>query len=223
MSQQLEIHLNDSICKVYQGNARRVFYSTEEAVALALLKIKPTSLTNQVQWADFMAGSGIAFGVIGNKTITLIQSPARTRTIHWEKLETSVDLTVDIPPLLWAIKMIGPKLVKTQLWLVRNGFEQKLSVISTDACLHYFPYGNVYSHGGVCWGHVEVNAIKHPSEVEETFFKSSFNNDLWAPLALSITDARLPDLVQKVKTKLPVPPAASYTKSVVSVIHEMVK
>ena len=223
MSEQLEIHLKDGTCKIFQGQARRVFYSTDEALALALLKMRPANSDHQIQWADFLPSHGIAFGVTGHKTITLICVPEVTRTIRWEKAEISVNLTVCTPPLLWAVKMVGSKLIKTQLWLIKKGFEQKLSTTLPDHCLHYFPYGNVYNYGDVCWGHANINQIKHPSEVDGAFFSSVFNGDLWAPLAFGAADTRLYNLVDRVGKELPIPPAANYVTSVASVVREMVR
>jgi hypothetical protein len=47
--------------------------------------------------------------------------------------------------------------------------------------LYSFPYGNVYDHGGICWGTANIPKIAKPMDlvgVLAAFFDSNFNGDL---------------------------------------------
>ena len=221
---EMEIHITpDGLCKVIQGKSRRVFYSTEEAIGLALLKINPAQVGPTVNWIDFLDSKGLAIGAVGDKALTLLTVPAKERTLPWRRGTISRELKVTMPPLLIATRFIKGRLNKAQIWLIRPGFEEKLSTASSDPCLSPFPYGNVYNTGIICWGTTVIRDISHPNEVEGVFFHSGFNGDLWSGGALGITETTLPDLVTRVEGKLPVPATSAFTKSVSAVAQDITR
>lgn len=223
MSRELQIHIKDGKCKVIEGAAKRVFWSTEEAVGLALLKLNPTlQATISVPWQDFLAARGVAFAAAGDKSLNLIVYTNQKRTIQFRRGSgVGQELVIKLPPLLVATSFKDNHLVKTQLWVIKPGMENRLSTTSTDATLCPFPYGNVYSHGGVCWGTTLIRDLRQPGEVVDAFFNSGFNGDLYTASYLGIRDVQLPDLIARVGEDLPVPPATMYTKSVATMAQEI--
>ena len=102
---EMEIHLTNGLCKIIQGNARRVFYSTEEAVGLALLKLHGVNnIAREMCWVDFLSTKGLAVGMAGNKVFTLLTIPANKRTITYahygSDLSEGRDYVVTFPPCL---------------------------------------------------------------------------------------------------------------------------
>ena len=216
----LEIHvLKNGRCRVFQGEARRVFYSTEEAVALALLKVNPAQEdVGSMTWMDFLTTHGIAIGRRGTTIITMMVRPAKMRTVPWRATrhgeEPLQSLVATFPPLLILTRMVDAKLVKSFMYMIQPGKEQSLTTRGSDRCLVPFPYGNVYDYGKICWGTVATTEIAHPCEVEDLFFKSGFNGDLWTADVLDIEDASLADLVERTGGDLPSPPVSAYGTSV---------
>jgi len=220
---KMEIHVGeDGLCKIFQGKSRRVFHSTGELVGLALLGIKPEQTNaGTIHWTDYLAKKGLAFGALGNKAITLQICPTHKRTITWKIDNRTRELEVEFPNLLFAIRFVNGSLNKTGIWVIQPGFEGTLCVTSTDARLNYFPYGNVHSTGIVCWGRIHTTDIREPSEVEEIFFRSGFNEDLWVGSMIGESGNNLPEVVENYRGKLPLP--YNYTKSVASVVQDMVR
>ena len=214
-SERLEVHIENGLCKIFQGEARRVFYSTEEAVALALLKINPAQDVGSMKWMDFLSTHGIAIGQRGTTVITVMAYPAKMRTVQWRATsrgeEPLQSLDAIFPPLLILTQMTGATLVKSFMYLIKPGKERLLNVTGSDPCLAPFSYGNVHVSGKICWGTVATNGIAHPSEVEDLFFKSGFNGDLWH---LDVEDESLADLVKRTEGRLPSPPVSAHNISV---------
>ena len=223
MNEPLEIHITPGQpCKVIQGVARRTFYSTEEAIALALLKMGNDTAIS-VDWIDFLSSKGIAIGARRNVSLTLLVIPAKKRTITWQRGELIRELKVVLPSLLIASKFTTGRLTKTTLWIVKPGFESKLSTSGTDPVLALFPYGNVYGNGAICWGTTPIQDLKNPIEVEDAFFNSGFNGDLYYPRNIGAEEVTLPDLVKRVGEELPMPSTDRYLKSVSNVAQDIAR
>lgn len=179
---EMEIHIKDGKVKVFEGTARRVFHTTEEALGLSLLKLNPASGggTVELKWVDLLGQRGLAIAPVGGKLLCLQTFAAHKRTIPYRKNDLSQDFTVTIPDILMASNFKDGNLQKAMLYVVKPGMLSKLSVTSTDPTLTYWPYGNVYSHAGICWGTTPIRDIHSPQDAFDAFFASGFNGDLFA-------------------------------------------
>ena len=229
----MEIHLTNGLCKIIQGNARRVFYSTEEAVGLALLKLHGVSnIAREICWVDFLSTKGLAVGMAGNKVFTLLTIPAKKRTISYahygEDLSESRDYIVTFPACLLAVTMerehrsdSGEHMIKALLYVIHPDWLTKLTTTLGEASLAPFPYGNVYNHATICWGTTAISDIHHSTDVEEMFFGTTFNKDLWHPRDLVTACGNLPEFIAQTKGKLTLP--TSFPTSVTSAIAQLVR
>lgn len=223
MNTELEIHVKkDGRVKVFEGPERRVFHSTEEAVGLALLKLNPEQVHTEAKWVDFLPQKGIAIGTVGNKSLTLLACPPVERTVTIRRgSETETEHKIHTPALLFATRFERGRLVKSMLFVIKKEFEKRLTVASTDpAVLAPFPYGNVYTHGGICWGTTRTQDLAHPSEVEGAFFGSGFNTDLFTT-ACGGGDRSFHAMIERTKGVLPVP--TTYTKAVANVAQDIAR
>lgn len=181
MSTEMEIHIKDGRVKVFEGPSRRVLHTTEEALGLSLLKLNPQNQGNvELRWVDMLGTRGLAIAPSGSRVLCLQTFPSHKRTLPFRRGDMSRDYTVTIPDVLMATNFKDGGLQKASLWVVRKDFLPKLSATSTDPTLCYWPYGNVYSHGGICWGTTPVRDIHSPQEAFDAFFNSGFNGDLFA-------------------------------------------
>ncbi len=81
-----------------------------------------------------------------------------------------------IPPVLIKLVFEDEKLYSTYLWATDSSFLRL-----HNPPLYYFPYGNVYSDGRLCWGSVKYRSDYSPSSVDynmSLIFTSSYNDDL---------------------------------------------
>lgn len=178
--QNMEIHIKDGRCKVFEGPSRRVFHTTEEALGLALLKLNPQNLgTVELRWVDMLGTRGLAVATAGPQLLCLQTFPSHQRTIPLRRGDVNRDYIATIPDTLMATNFKNGSLQKASLWVVRTGMLPKLSATSTDPTLAHWPYGNVYSYGGICWGTTPVRDIHSPQDAFEAFFASAFNGDLF--------------------------------------------
>lgn len=227
MNQQLEIHIKDGKCKVFEGPSRRVFFATEESIGLALLRLNPSSMTGAVDihWQDFLADRGVAMALSGDRVLTMLLYPSQKRTIQYIRGETREDYTLTFPTLLMAVSFRAGRMEKSQLWCVKPGMEKKLSTGSSDPALAMFPYGNVYAHGGICWGTTPIKDIRQPSDAIEAFFNSGFNGDLYSPgmLVEGRTATGRGSLHELLRSKIELPGIVDtmYTKPVDAVAQDI--
>lgn len=178
--QNMEIHIKDGRCKVFEGTSRRVFYTTEEALGLSLLKLNPQNVGSvELRWVDMLGTRGLAIAPSGSQLLCLQTFPSHQRTLPFRRRDVNREYIVTIPDVLMATNFKNGSLQKASLWTVRAGFMAKLSVTSTDPTLAHWPYGNVYSHGGICWGTTPVRDIHSPQDAFDAFFSSGFNGDLF--------------------------------------------
>lgn len=220
----MEIHLKDGLCKVVEGEGKRTFFSTEEAVGLFLLKHNPESAIAQVNWQDFLRSKGLAFAMQGIKALTLLVTPAQTKTITYGPSGSVHEAVVKVPAMLWASKLQGTVLVRSSIWCIKPGFEPQLSVESTDPCLAAWPYGNVYNHGGVCWGTTNTREIRQATEIEDLFFGSVFNGDLSYITNCGVAEHSLSTLLTRLGKKDAVLPSpTNYPQNVAQVTKDLLR
>lgn len=219
----LEIHIKSGVCKVIEGPARQVRYTTEEAVGLALLKINRNASRVALVWNDFLASRGVAMGMSSKNMLTAMVLPAQTRDIEWRRNSSKHLLKLTFPACLLLVNFEGPTLRKSSLWVIKPGMEGKLGINDPDGVLCAFPYGNVYSHGGICWGTTLTRDCHSPGEIEQAFFTSGFNGDLWYPQQFEGTGDTLPAHVAAHGSILAAPAASQCNKSVSSAVQEVAR
>lgn len=204
----MDVSIKGSQCKVIYGPAKRVIYTTEEALGLALLGLNENNSSGQTfDWMDFLQSHGLAICCRGTKSMTIHLSPSKMRTILYTVSSSGAGekLVMTTPPLLITSVFDNKRLVNSGMFVVKAGLEHKLSVTLQEAVLAHFPYGNVHNHGGICWGHAATADIKNPIDVEESFFNSAFNHDLFDPASCGVVDASLGTMVKRTEGILPSP------------------
>ena len=228
----LEIHIKDGQCKVIEGIGRRVFRTTEEALGLALLRLNPATATGNIalNWTDFLADRGVAMALSGDRALTLLKYPSFTRSIVYRRGDSETqNYNITFPPLLWAMSFRTGRLVKSQLWAIKAGMESRLSTTGTENVLACFPYGNVYAHGGVCWGTTRLTDVRQPGDVHETFFASEFNGDLYTRSYIGVRDEGLQGYLHRITNGgqatgiLNQPVESTFTTSVSAVTQDIAR
>lgn len=227
---QLQIEVFEHTCRVLEGASKRVFYATPESIGLALLRLAPEQASRglQLSWMDYLGDRGIAMTVAGESFITLLTFPAMMRPVPYRRGGgvAPADYTAIFPPLLLAVHFKNGRLLKASLWVIKAGFEKKLGVGGAENCLAAFPYGNVYDHGGVCWGTTPIKDLRTPAEMLPAFFDSGFNGDLWSPNSLGLTGplaGYVAYLTAKDGTALSLPTDGRYTKSMAALVQDIVR
>ncbi len=220
--QDMEIHIKDGRCKVFEGPSRRVLYTTEEALGLALLKLNPQNQGSvDLRWLDMLGTRGLAVAPSGTRLVCLQTFPSHQRSLPYRRGDVSREYTVTIPDVLMASSFKDGSMQKASLWIVRPGFREKLSVTSNDPTLSYWPYGNVYNHGGICWGTTPVRDIHTPQDAFDAFFTSGFNGDLYAYDGAGLLNFL--DTVKKGTGVFPVQPAERFTQTCASVVQNITR
>lgn len=220
--QDREIHIKDGRVKVFEGPSRRVMYTTEEALGLSLLKLNPQNVGNvELRWVDMLGSRGLAIAPSGSRLVCLQTFPAHQRTIPFRRGDVSREYTVTIPDVLMATNFKDNSLQKASLWVVRPDFLKKLTATSTDPTLAYWPYGNVYTHGGICWGTTPVRDIHTPQDAFDAFFTSGFNGDLFAYNSTGLLNFL--DTVKRDGGAFPLWPAERYTQTCASVVQAIAR
>jgi hypothetical protein len=227
MSQPLEIHIDGhGKVKVIEGLGRRVFHSTEEAVGLALLRLNPAvGATIDLTWQDFLADRGVAMALTGDQVLTLLVIPAASRTLQYGRGSTDESFPIIVPTLLVATSFRTQRMERSQVWCVKPGSDKMLTCGSADPVLAPFPYGNVFNHGGICWGTTNIRDIRTPVDMLQTFFASNFNGDLYNPgMFASRTTPGMESLLGLLRTQQPALPLlqdTAYGKSVAAVGQDL--
>lgn len=219
----MEIHIKGGKVKVFEGPARRVFHTTEEALGLSLLKLNPSEggATVELRWVDLLGSRGLAIAPAGGKLVCLQTFPSHKKTLNYIRGDVNQPFTVTIPDVLMATNFKDGHLQKASLYVVKPQMLGKLSTTSTDPTLTYWPYGNVYSHAGICWGTTPIRDIHSPQEAFDAFFSSGFNGDLFAMDSsglLNFLKARAAG-----DGIYPVQPASSFTVNCVSVAQAIAR
>lgn len=80
--------------------------------------------------------------------------------------------SIPYPELCFALKYNSGLLNESRVYAVRD-----------ENTLCYYPYGNVYESGKICWGgyqHKLVDSIKDSELTAQKFYELPTNNDLWS-------------------------------------------
>lgn len=178
----LDISIKGGRCKVTDGDTKRVFNTTEESLGLYLLKLNPQAegRSGAIRWVDQLGKRGIAVGHLGDETYTLTVFPAQKREILFGRGDTTRRYTVTLPEIFLPAVFAKGKLRKALMMVVKPGQTERLAVGNTDGQLAYYSYGNVYNHGGICWGSTPTRELQTVDDVYDAFFGSAFNGDLYA-------------------------------------------
>lgn len=184
----LDISIKGGRCKVTEGPTKRVFHTTEELLGLYLLRLNPATsgASSAVKWVDQLGKRGMAVGTLGDKTLTLTVFPANKRTIAFGRGDTNKEYTVTLPDVFMPCAFKDGRLMKALMYIIKPGQKDRLSVTNSDGQLSFYPYGNVYNHGGICWGSTSLRDVRTPDEAYEAFFGSAFNGDLYSFNALGL-------------------------------------
>lgn len=82
------------------------------------------------------------------------------------------------PISLFIFRVVGKKVLWTRLCALKRPF------FTFEDIAYRFPYGNVYSHFGVCWGGVKklglssINSYNDLTTIINAFYTTGFNGDL---------------------------------------------
>jgi hypothetical protein len=224
----LEIHQinfpngSRGVCEVIAGPDRKIVRTTTHAVGIALLGVQgeeDASTTGDIRWTDYLSTHGLAVGTRGKMTYTLAFVPPKERTVKYtgplDSVSASRDLVCQFPALMLGVAKEGKLFRKGVVFCLNSAEHKNLNVTLAQSVGSAFPYGNVYSGAGnICWGTVPHTQIQTAGDLEELFFGSEFNGDLYA------SQGRLQTLAKAYKGK-PLPLAAA-TISIPSMIRSLV-
>ena len=182
-------------CRVIAGPAGRTYFSTPQAVGLALLGIPAPTLdtedtlaaTTNIVWTDYLALNGVAIGQRGDRRVHLVVIPPKPRTVaySWQDERNGpqqASLNVTFPHVLAGLLLQRNTFERGSLFLIDPAKQPQASAVSTVPMLMTFPYGNVHDiSGAICWGGVRTADIRTMRDMEDLFFGSGFNRDLYRP------------------------------------------
>lgn len=228
-----EVHFDQTNrCRVITGNGR-TYFSTPQSIGLALLGTPPegddVAGTAGIIWTDYLASNGVAVGVRGDRQIQLIVIPPRPRTISYvrrsddERSQTTESLLITYPPILASLVLRRGTFERATLFIVDPARQNQLAVTNTAPILTAFPYGNVYAGTGqICWGGVRVADVRNVKDLDDLFFGSAFNRDLFDGAAagaasLSVLARNAPNGV------LPAPAAGRFTITLQTAINSTLR
>ena len=186
-----EIHFDQTDrCRVV-GRTGRTYHSTPQAVGLALLGASPViteeATGGRLTWHDYLSTHGVAIGTRGDLQAHLAIIPPKQRTISVIRTprdtgQTTTDShTVTFPHLLIGLRLRRGRFEQSILMLPNMTQQASMSVASRTPLLTTFPYGNVYAGGKICWGGVSTADVHTLKDLEDLFFGSGFNHDLFDP------------------------------------------
>lgn len=181
------------VCEVVEGGSGRTFRATTHAVAIALLGAESpedaaNASTGEIQWTDYLSTHGLAVGTRGKRQYVLGVIPAKERTVNYtgplDVTTASRSLTCQFPPILLGLMREGngPRSFRNAVvFCMPHAVNLTTLGVTVGANIATsFPYGNVYTGSGrICWGNVPHNHIQTIRDLEELFFGSDFNGDLY--------------------------------------------
>lgn len=124
---------------------------------------------------DFMPWADMAVGQQGSKVEMFFRRRGPIeRVLQISREEMSVTIPFN---MIWHLKWLEHNLATTQVFIEQRGQEQRLL---GDIDVSYWPWGNVYERGDICWGETSTRGLRpaDPLAVEALFLGSPFNNDL---------------------------------------------
>ena len=205
MTTDISIDHSSGACRITTGQMRQTFRSTPRAVGLALIGMDRESadLTDSMTWQDHLATHGVLIGTRRKQVATLIVLPRREREVEVPRQVRgewtgSHSQRISFPPTLIGLLTDNGAYRSSCLSLIDVNRQATFSMVSQVPVLVPWPYGNVYSdHGGICWGSVNHAGIHTIKDLEERFFGSGFNRDLWQGAVAGVTHlaaGSLPDI-----------------------------
>lgn len=211
------------------GRSGRTYITTPHAAGLALMRLNRDAASgpSDLTWHDHLATHGVAVGLGGRKEITLMTIPAKTRTVTYHLVSastgvaTDIPLTLTFPPLLIGIHMAAGRFMKGIIACADPARQAQLGVTSTVPLLTHFPYGNVYATTcGICWGEVRSADVRSVANLDDLFFSSGFNRDLFDSRCCgSLGGDNLHGLATRLTgLLLPPMPAEAYTLNLASIV-----
>lgn len=221
-------------CRVVAGPAGRTYFSTPQAVGLALLGIPALidvedgpALSSNIVWTDYLATNGVAVGQRGDRRLHLVVIPPKPRTVvySWndERLgNQQASLNVTFPPVLACLLLQRNTYERSCLFLIDPAKQPQASVANTVPMLMTFPYGNVHDITGlICWGGVRTADIRTMKDMEDLFFGSGFNRDLYR---LTVGTGNFKTIVQAAPNGvLPMPATTGYNIALPSAVSNLLR
>lgn len=182
---------NTNRCRVIAGPAGRAYFTTPQALGLALLGMPvaaedEASVPSGIAWTDYLATHGVAHGIRGNRQLHLVILPTKPRTVTWVGLNDNgtqnitEHLTLTFPPMLACLLLQRGVYERASLFMANMSQQAQMNTGSPTPMLSTFPYGNVYlGTGHICWGGVRTADIRTIKDLDDLFFGTGFNRDLY--------------------------------------------
>lgn len=191
---------NNGAARVVADGSGQTFLTTPHAVALAILRASVPEIegpTRDINWSDFLSTHGVAVGVRGNKIFQLAVIPRKVRTVNYHADE-SIPLTASFPPLMIGALFTDGRYERGVIYCFNDALQAQASVLAGPQMITPFPFGNVYAESGwICWGTVRHSDIHNLAELEDLFFSSGFNRDLWHGTGYGIQGSNLNDAIYR--------------------------
>lgn len=113
----------------------------------------------------------------GDNEVVILEVPPRIRDIIFSEDKMQRKYLVPFPSLVFVFWLNSNKVQES--WC----FATKDPIYKGDAQLHYFPYGNVYGDGKICWGDTDFlgknkYTSSNVSSIVTRFLQAPFNRDL---------------------------------------------
>ena len=122
----------------------------------------------------FFSGTKINY-TIGMETLPRVRDFGVFSRVRAEENKKQKVMKIPFPPCLFIFSVKNGKLSHTEV----HALSRKIS--TENEMLYYFPFGNTYQDGKVCWGTAYPPSVKIPMNLisaVSTFFDSAFNGDL---------------------------------------------
>ena len=134
-------------------------------------------------------GTRLYKGTGANYTIA-IEMPAKIRPLRYQRVNdrdrrTNEAAQIPFPICIFVFKVGSNAIRRSDLYCARNAMQR------VEDVLCYFPFGNVYSEGNICWGNTGLPTVSAPMglvSVINTFFDSVYNGDLFDRANIRTTD-----------------------------------
>lgn len=154
---------------------RRTTWVAPEVLGRTLTQLPNDSGSGRGPWVDLLNTAGVAWrGTAGQALQVVMRRPGGLRHIHYHGAAYDVIIPAELG---WDAVWEQEHLRNVHLWLCRP---DALHSIALPGQVVPWPYGNVFNHGGICWGDNRVDTIRPGDvlEIEARFFGTPFNTDL---------------------------------------------
>jgi hypothetical protein len=178
---------NRTLARVVNEHGKQAGYVHMENLAQILLgataETQGQEAVSRERWVDLLGSHGVAMVKTAQNVQLILARPREFRNSEWPHLDETQGryirkrLRIEFPPQLWRLQYNNGFHASSQLFLT----PELVTSLESSIPIHRFPYGNVYEHGGICWGAVRaVNRMKDndPNALIDLFWNSGFNKDL---------------------------------------------